>query len=227
MKAENFKLLKYQSTIFTLTYSLIQNKLLAGFLEKFGYLFDGLPETLPLPDEAPSEIPRIILMSKTQHLKMEISPSRVNFFGLKLENDRQLNDFFNDALKIYETYQCLSKSPIRRLALVATKFFETEKPGQTLADYFCKESLVNEPLKRAEKFELHSYKKYVFDTFQVNSWIRFRTGEYKGKNVIAVEQDLNTLAEEQENKTFSLEEIKKFHEQGNKELDSILKKYVP
>ncbi len=229
MKFKEFKISQYQSTIFTPSCLFANHKILAELLKKFTDFFDGETLTFSLPAEAPSEIPRIILQSNVHGVKFEASPARVNVFGYKLENEQDLKNYFSICHRIYECYVNTTHSVVGRLALVGIKKYEIQNPGLELSKYFCRSDLLNDPLnaplKRADKFELHAYKKYSFDDFTVNSWMRFRSEPEK--SLVLVEQDINTLSEDINDKIFDLKSIDKFHEKAKTEHDTILKKYFP
>src|SRR4030042_5019151 len=64
-------------------------------------VFDGDPLVLPLPEDAPHEIPRITLENKEKTFKLEAAPARINFFrSMTSEEDRIIpNDFVRVAGK--------------------------------------------------------------------------------------------------------------------------------
>jgi hypothetical protein len=65
----------------------------------------------------------------------------------------------------------------------------------------------------------------------VNSWVRNKTGtltaEGAERAIILVEQDLNTLAEEQAERTFSAGEVRDFFDLATRTFDEVLNLYYP
>lgn len=228
--AKDFRIFSYQTSLFTVTGSFVTNKILSSMLSKFSKNFDGNPVVLPLPSDTPPGIPRIILQSKDDSLKLEISPSRINIFCnlVNFNSNIDIDFYFDLFLKIFEDYLTASGLKVGRLASVSTKFKKDDNPGLTLAKYFCKQQFIDNPLKRPEKFELHAFKKYNFNNFKVNSWIRFKTGilTLTKESIILVEQDINTLAEEMEKRLFSINEIETFQNFSKIEHEQILEKYL-
>lgn len=233
IKAKDFKIFSYQSSIFTPGSVFVSSKILSFLLNNFSDQFDGETTSLPLSADAPADIPRIILRSIDNKLSLEVAPIRINIFRKRIEQDHEqeidLNSFFNLCNKIFENYLDKMNPKVGRLATVTIKYKEDENPAYTLSRFFCKEGLIKEPLKRPEKFEIHAHKKYCFEDFHVNSWIRFKTGILKHKDIpiILIEQDINTLAEEIDSKNFNITEITKFQTQSNQEQNEILIKYFP
>lgn len=88
------------------------------------------------------------------------------------------------------------------------------------------------PFDDPSSFELHGHKKYIYRSFDVNSWVRVRSGKARPKQgisrpIVLVEQDINTLAELMESRSYSKREISTFFRHIIKEFDSILKLYFP
>lgn len=100
-----------------------------------------------------------------------------------------------------------------------------------LAEHFCKEEWHKKPLNRPEGFELHAHKKYKLESFNVNSWVRSKTGHLQEEgadvSIALVEQDINTLAEESADRSFTSDEFKQFFSIVLKEFDNILQMYYP
>ncbi len=231
VQARDFRILSLQCSIFAPELLFNPNKILGNLMSKFSGTFDGNTTVLPLPSNAPKEIPRLILTSSDEKIRLEISEERVNFFRYRDENDTLIdkNAFFELCSVVYKEYMEFTFAKVARLALISRKFFGNENPGLTLVQNFCKESLLEEPFNRPENFEIHSHKKYKFDEFNVNSWVRCKSAALQADKtpIILVEQDINTIANEIENNEFSIEEIIKFINLATSEQDITLCKYFP
>jgi len=101
-----------------------------------------------------------------------------------------------------------------------------------LIQRFCNEASQRDPFNRSEAFEIHNHKVYTPGggvDFRINSWVRCRSAVLSLINQpgIAVEQDLNTLAEEAAQRRFAPVELRNFFAVVAHEADSILRKYFP
>jgi len=78
--------MQIQSSIFNVSFYRIEN-IKKVFLENY-QMFDGFnePSILPIPDNGPSEIPRIVLESKNGHSQINISQDTVSLL-IKYDND--------------------------------------------------------------------------------------------------------------------------------------------
>jgi hypothetical protein len=233
MDCNKFKQLSLQFSIFTPVLAFSTGSVFPKLMTDFGDVFDGDPISIPLPPEAPKDIPRIILKSKDFKIKLEVSENRVNlsrYFNIDETNEISAFVSFIELWgKLTGSYMDFTNATVGRLAVVAVKACECDNPGKALAEHFCKPEYLVEPFNRPESFEIHSHKKYKFGAFSVNSWVRCKTGKLKKENkpIIIIEQDLNTLAEAINESKFSKEEIITFTREGLKEQQIILKKYFP
>ena len=232
--SNDFQYSLLQATIFTPGLHFVQSKILAFLLQHYSDVFDGSPLSIPIPPDAPPEIPRIILESADKKYKLEVAHARVNLFRFRQEDDEQIsiNDFNSLAIPILSSYNKLVNSKVGRIAAIVNRFVKDSNPGLTLANHFCKDTWLENPLKRPESFEIHAHKRYLLhDSFRINSWIRCKTGIFsKGpdkQSIILVEQDINTLSEDVEKMEFSEEQIKQFFELVSIEFESILNLYFP
>jgi len=230
----DFKIASMQATIFTPDLSFQPQKILSYSLEKWGETFDDIPISMPIPPEIEKEIPRIILNSSDKNLKIEFSPARVNIFWIyaKEGDYYSIKDFYNFSQEILCNYNNLVKGRIGRIAAVIKRFLKLENPAKFLVEQFCQEKWINESFKTIENFELHTHQRYkLADYYSINSWIRFKTGfigPKKEKNLaLTTGQELNTLAEEDKEKDYSNDEIKKFFKEATGEFDKILSLFFP
>ena len=229
----DFEITSIQTTIFTPSLSFATSKLLGSVLQKWSEVFDSSPISLPLPLDAPSEIPRIILQNSSKHKKLELAPKRANLFWLRqTETDTIiLEDYLGFAANVLSDYVNIVNGKVGRIATVLNRSLKNPNPGLFLAQHFCKEKWLTAPFNRPENFEIHAHKRYSFaDRFNVNSWVRCKTGilvKPERESIVLVEQDINTVAEEMEKREFSDQEIRDFFRLVKEEFDSILSLYFP
>ncbi len=206
------------------------------FFPKFVEFFDADPFVLPkFPSEVPREVPRLIFQNKSGTWRCEIASARINIFWLKnLPHvfPIGLQEFYEKALTFLLEYQTLFGTQVGRLAALATRFSEHDNPALFLTSHFCKDNLCLAPFNNTRSFELHAHKQYLFkNKYKINSWARNKTGyittnETK-KPIVLCEQDINTLGEETESRSFSQEDISEFFNTVAPELNNILELYYP
>lgn len=229
VNAKELKPLSLQFSFFTPELVFSGNKILTHIASKFGHYFDGEPTFLPLPQDLPPDIPRITLQSEAQTYKVEIAVSRVNMYKFfQKARDKSVDEFLKLCLDFSKEYVGCTNSQIGRLAVVFLKFLETETPGLDLAKHFCKEKWITSPSIPPQKFEIHFYHRTVHEGFNINCWFRCKTGILNNnKNIILIEQDINTLTEELLKKHFSFGEIEKFLSVALEKQESLLSSYLP
>ena len=230
MKARDFNIFSIQISLFTPTLQFSQSKILAQLAGKFSNAFDGAPISLPLPPDAPQEIPRLILQDGGGKFKLEIALSRVNFFRYRKEDDSVMaaEDVFKLCLPILEEYIKITSAKVGRLAIVSVKTLKHETPGVILAQHFCKDKWL-ESSPQPENFEVHFHKRYDLDGFNVNNWLRCKSGilEKEKTKVVIVQQDINTFAGDIDKKEFTMKEISKFLKNADGEQNHQLAQYFP
>jgi hypothetical protein len=221
-----------QATIFTPDEGYSTAKVMTDFYPKLAKILDADPQVLPSAPGLPPEIPRITLMNRDDTLRLQISPVRVNLFGMVAKDaEPDAEQFYKQSIEIFSDYHKLLACRVGRLAAAVKRYARHETPGLFLARHFCKEEWSDKPLNRPEGLELHAHKKYELSLFSVNSWVRSKTGQLQEEDtripIVLVEQDINTLAEDSDKKSFASEEIKEFFSIVLQEFDNILQLYYP
>ena len=230
IKVNDFNLRTIQVSLFVVESLFNSNKVFGHFMSHFGEVFNGDPVSLPLPPDAPGEIPRITLTSKDAKYKLEIASTRINIYRNLVNSEDQINisDFFELAYEIVSEYMSCTCPVIGRIALVTSRVTQKDNAAFMIAKQFCKEKYMTEPFNRPATFELHSHKDYSCEGFNINSWVRCKSGKIinpENAEIVLVEQDINTLAEEINEKKYDLDQIKKFYNSMVVEQSKILEKY--
>jgi hypothetical protein len=232
----DFKISVLQAVIFTPDLDHTVSKVMSGFYPQCAKYFDADPQVLPNAPGFPPEVPRIIMRDKSDLVKFEIAASRINFIGRsKLGGEPSYIDidkFYSKAVSYLSLFKEITDCRIGRLAAIRTLYANHEDPGLFLSGHFCKSTWNKAPLNRPENFELHSHKTYeLSDKFNVNSWARNKTGfltsDKQKTKIVLFEQDLNTLAEDINEKDFSVQDTELFFKSIIPEFDSILSQYYP
>ena len=224
-----------QASLFITNFIFSTSKILKTVLDHCSDQFDGDPTVLPLPDDAPMEIPRIVLERKDKSMKLEISPRRLNLFRIKSQDEDKISPkkFLGTEAELLVKLIKDIRADCERMAVVLERFCPKKEPAKDIAIHFSKENFMKEPLDRPNAFELHSLKKYTFlDSFEVNSWVRIKSGRVQPeigvfRPVIIAHQDINTFAELIDTRIFNNDDISKFFSNIFEEFDNILKLYFP
>lgn len=234
-----FRFSGYQAVAFFGNVQLSVNRVLPRLITDLGDTLDGDPIALPIPADAPPEVPRLVLANKDQSLRFDISLRRADVRWVRQATGHEMpvsdfSGFSQRALNVF--HQAVHLRP-SRVAFVANRFQPHETPGIELARHFCRPELLSNdpskkgPLNRPENFELHSHKKFQMGRFLVNSWMRCKSGMLsiadRNRPIIFVEQDINTLTEVMEETELSGDDLRDFHHLAVGELETILRRYFP
>lgn len=197
----------------------LQNKLeLASILHnETKIVFDGEPIILPLPDDAPSEIPRIILTSKDNEHKCHISKERVEFiYSNEANPDREVSELREQFLvtlgDIAKVVKSSWKVEVYRLGFVINSVGNYEAPVEIIKTKFIREGVLNHP-RRLEVFVLD---RMTWDNLKINRAYRVytlikREGKEERK-LLSVNFDINTIPEEKY--SFDTESIVAFYDKA-------------
>lgn len=144
-----------------------------------GDVFDGDPLILPIPEDTPAEVPRILLLSKDRQRSLEIASSRI---ALKLARSTDSSglielpaafDMFGHLLQYASRAM---KAEPNRVGFVTQWFVD---PGSREATRSLLESylLPALPFQDPAEIELHELEKHEIAGFRANMWTRIRLGE--------------------------------------------------
>jgi len=234
-----FRVIKFQGSIFTPDL-VISNSL--KFMNTVGELQDevlqGNPTALPIPQDAPAEIPRFQFVSQDGKWMLTISlvrtdliffdpsdPSAASQTGIDAETfSKKCSNFFGN-------YKDKLDLRVQRLAFVTERISPDDNASNFIIGKFCREDMTHEgkPLNNVSRFEIHSLKKYDWASYRLNSWVRIKAVDLKTDKTVPclfLQNDLNTLSiDEDPSQDFSRETIDKFFLGINEHLKDILKKY--
>jgi hypothetical protein len=206
----------------------------ATILLAFPGKFNGDMQALPLPKGAPPELPHVVLQSRNERLRFQMAPARVDYIWSNepSASPPPLSELIAQAVEVLDRYVREMPAVVRRLALVVSRVCQVDKPAEVLIERFCNEASRSGPFRRSAAFEIHNHKAYKPATgisYDVNSWVRCKTAALAPDNrpAIVVEQDLNTLAEEVQNRRFAPDDIRAFFVTAGREMDEILGLYFP
>lgn len=196
------KLLNVQFVFFPKSFSLKEAERLE-FLTKFKGLFDGRQMVLPIPDDAPENVPRMTLTSKDDLYQLAFAKSRIDLhYNIDKDNvldESKMKDFilgdFNkllvsifDILLTEDDFRCGAVGCILRT--IKDVDGEQDKVRELLADD------AKELFTESDKASLNLYytNKLEADGFKLNHAERFISGvkDEAGNMLILTEFDYNT-----------------------------------
>lgn len=233
LRATDLYLANFQTIIFTPdTSAFSAPKTLAIILGKYAHRYDGTVQSLPLPDDIPPEVPRVVLQSKDGTYRLDVSPRRVTSYWQRTsETQVEPEDMVSSCIEVLEHYVQGIEIQVSRLALVLTRVHSTKNPAQLLVERFCRPELQTTLFEHSENFEIHNHKSLQLKDFSINCWTRCKTAgllvDTRPVTALIVEQDLNTLAEEVEPHRFTTEEIRNYFLLASSEAEAVLKLYFP
>jgi hypothetical protein len=219
-KVGEYRTVAYQAVAFTPDEAVSGPKLLRALGKDWFAQFDAEPSVFGLPDEAPREIPRVVLATADQAYRCEVSSERIAIFWRITDSSTDAvspSEFFSFASKWISKYMKLSAARVARLGALRTTLLDVEAPGRFLAARFCRDRMLAGPLRAVDGFELHAHerltlKRGLAEPHSVNSWIRNKTANLAQdgvtRPVAIVEQDINTLSEDSQVREFSATQIR-------------------
>lgn len=225
-----------QATLFTPNLDLSNKIVLAHQLTNdTGRLFDGDPVILPLPSDAPDEIPRIILKSKDDSYSMNIGPTRFDFYY----NEKEIQDGLptKEILSIKKSYLENAKSVVKSIKeatgakIVRLGFVPTlQTKITTSASRFISVSYLKQGRVTKDIYDMNLgvLKREKIGKRDVNIW--FRINPYRkiddplDDKLLTIQFDINTLPEQPLD--LNTVEIIDFFEQAILYLESNLGLYI-
>jgi len=239
LNASRFSVQQVILHCFTSDYSFSSPTALSVLLQ-FREIFAGDVTTLPLPAQSPVEIPRIILKSAAGDKQLQAGPERLSVIHSRQQaEDLNIADALRLAARVvFESRQVL-KFRVSRLAVIMTRTLPIADPAMELVRHFCKEAMIDRTtdpkgaLSRTENFELHAHKKFRPEGMDIdlNSWMRCKSGMLQSAQgataAVAIEQDINTLAEAAPTANFDDNQVSQIFEKLVTELHAVMVLYFP
>ena len=162
------------------------------------FLLEKDPTILPIPDDAPSNIPRIMLSNKSEEYKCNIAANRIDFFYEEKKEPKPLKESFNQFYPNYKKFFTTLKSEfnpqISRLALISKLIsFLNESSNNLIKNTFLKEKIFGDTYN----LEIIILYKEKVDTLKINRLIRIKSLRKKdppeSDMALRSEIDINTL----------------------------------
>lgn len=235
LRSTAFSTLSSKIILFTSDVAFNQGRALTALLAGLQQTFDGQVVTLPLPPDAPGDIPRITLNSSDGALSLEAGPQRISIlFRAKNDVIETTDGQIELALRVFDAYVITLKFRISRLAINLSRFCAIDDPAMVIARHFCKDELLERrddfrgALSRTETMELHAHKRFeLLEDLSVNSWVRVKTvrQQQEQPSGVLIEQDINTLAERENTADFTKQNINEIIRKALSESTDVLELY--
>ena len=198
------KLLSFQGALFS-NMIVVENKMdyASKLLLSDNNLFDVEPTILPIPNDAPIDLPRVILKSKNGDFVCNTSLSRVDlFYNVKKDPECDLRNvkskFFPLLINTINFLNDSYKIKINRIGLVSSFVLELSDSSNKyiLQKYLNENGLISD----TSEIQLNVLNRLeLLSKYKINRWLRIRSLRDK-PNVVndkfcSVKIDINTPAE--------------------------------
>lgn len=234
-----FQINKFLGSIFTPDFNITNTlKIASEAYEIIKDNFDCQPSILPVPQDAPADIPRIILSTSDNQFQINISLLRTNFLVQKPllpEFDSiNLNEISSTASRFFSEFKNKLNLRVQRLGFVTERVDFDQNSLSYILNRFCKDAQTKKggPFYNTKSFEIHSLKKYEWKDFNINSWVRLKILTIRRKNdeirqpLFIVENDLNTFPiDENPIADFPASQISNYFKSAKNHVDEILQLY--
>lgn len=197
----NFQLQQLQTALFTPGINLTKPIDIAqGLISATGTLFDGQPIILPIPPDAPPEVPRIIVKNSNDSYTCNVSKNRIDFIFTEKGNFRSIRDekdkFLNHLLSLADLFKSNFKISINRIGTIATLLLPLkESSNKFISEKFLKEHLFT----GTYEIQFGILKKLQLTGYEVNCWFRLNTlrnmQDVSDDRAMSVTFDVNTQPE--------------------------------
>ena len=235
----DFKIVKFLGAIFTPDFNISNSLKIANIaVEILGDKLDGPPNILNIPQNAPPEIPRIMLSSFDKKLNLNVSLSRTNLFSEvmpRIDSEGiDLNEYSSTSSLFFSEFQKELGIRVQRMGFVTERVKFRKDALTYIQERFCNKNQIEKgrPFNNAKRFEIHSLKNYPWQNFNINSWVRVKyvpivmDDRSQIEPVLLVENDLNTLPiEDDAGANFTDSNIRSFFDKAQGEIEEIINLY--
>lgn len=194
----------------------------------------GDPTVLPLPNDAPLEIPRIMLKSTDQTYNVNAGPSRIDILFKNKDYDKDgisqsdpeavTKQIIQTTLEINEVIVKKYRAEVNRLALIARVLIKFDISSKE----YLQKKFIKKPVEQPFEINLAMLYRKDLKNFKVNKWKRFETlrniKNPSDESAISLILDINTLPEI--NYKFTKDAINEFLMKASTEIDKDIKEDI-
>ncbi|TMX33781.1 hypothetical protein DA096_12070 [Vibrio rotiferianus] len=189
------QVIKLQLALFFESYQMRPDNLMHSINSDMGNLFDAMPQIIPMPEDAPLDIPRVQLRSENNRYNCNIAPSRVDFIingnGSNELSWVQLTNDFLAKLRLF-VRSVNSKAGSIRFGLIGNFFVPDNANSASITRKYLKVDL-----NSAEEINLRFNKRNSSHGLNLNNITSINTAVAEINNVpnkgVFIELDINNI----------------------------------
>ncbi|EHW0638006.1 hypothetical protein L3I77_004349 [Vibrio vulnificus] len=189
------QVIKLQLALFFESYQMRPDNLMHSINSDMGNLFDAMPQVIPMPVDAPLDIPRVQLRSENNRYNCNIAPSRVDFIingnGSNESSWVQLTNDFLAKLRLF-VHSVNSKAGSIRFGLIGNFFIPDNANSASITRKYLKVDL-----NSAEEINLRFNKRNSSHGLNLNNITSINTAIAEINNVpnkgVFIELDINNI----------------------------------
>ncbi|HIF5823668.1 hypothetical protein [Vibrio parahaemolyticus] len=189
------QVIKLQLALFFEFYQMRPDNLMHSINSDMGNLFDAMPQIIPMPEDAPFDIPRVQLRSENNRYNCNIAPSRVDFIingnGSNESSWVQLTNDFLAKLRLF-VRSVNSKAGSIRFGLIGNFFVPDNANSASITRKYLKVDL-----NSAEEINLRFNKRNSSHGLNLNNITSINTAIAEINNVpnkgVFIELDINNV----------------------------------
>lgn len=189
------KLIHLQLALFFETPESRPDKLANKIEDTVKDVFDQMPNIIPLPSDAPPEIPRVMMQSSDEIFICNIGNNRVDFIGNFANVDGEINDIFDGFLiKANQFLDAVFESKrVIRFGLVGQYFLQEDDLTEKLKNKYFKAEIGH-----FDELNIKFNKRFDFEDLKFNDIIDINHGILNGSNGIEIkggfiQKDMNNI----------------------------------
>ena len=179
LKMTKEKLLQLQFALFFKSMENRPDKLINKVDEALEDLFDQMPNMLPLPPDAPAEIPRVTMQSTDEMYVCNISKNRIDFIGHYINSGSSVTANLDDFItKIFSLSEAIfNGKAVNRFGFVEHYFIENrDAVGMLKSKYF------KYDFGDLEELNLRYNKPFTAGNLEINDVIEISKGNVSNTN---------------------------------------------
>jgi hypothetical protein len=188
-----------QVALFASSINLLERLKTAEIIKnQFSSVFDGTPTILPIPDDAPQEIPRIILNTKLSNYTCQVAANRVDLI-YKAQSKEDFDSYASFFKAFSEKIKLLNKvivntlqTNVYRLGIIVNYAGYPKTDSVT----YLRDSFLSRTTKTEKELQIHMRFEDVLAGYKVNNWLRIITREPKSGSSLLIISDINTTQKE-------------------------------
>lgn len=204
------KIIQIQTAVFTKNFNIPNDLDRATLLTEInthsGTIFNGQPTLLPIPNDAPQEIPRYILNSSDGKFGCNIALSRTDIFYKipteSTENFEQLLEVHRNNAENIFTFLLSKGIVINRIGFIVTAEKILSSGEGTSLDYLRSNFIREDKLNTPKELTLNYNRSSRSENFEMNNLI---TLSAKAVGGISMQTDINTIPEMMSTANFNLQ----------------------